>query len=50
MDVTTLAAAGSFFTTIGDVVPFAFSGVEVGHWIEGDNAFKERKCCSPSCG
>jgi hypothetical protein len=50
MDLNNLAAAGFFFTTIGDVVRCAFCGVEVGHWIEGDYAFKEHKRWSPSCG
>jgi hypothetical protein len=32
------------------VVRCAFYQVEVGHWIEGDDAFKEHKRWSPSYG
>jgi hypothetical protein len=39
MDVNQLAAAGFFFTNRGDVVRCAFCGVEVGHWVEGNDAF-----------
>jgi hypothetical protein len=49
MDVNKLAAAGFFYTTIGDVVRRAFFQVQVGHWIEGDDAFKDNKRWSPSC-
>jgi hypothetical protein len=43
MDVNKLAAAGFFFTTLGDVVRCEFCQVEVGHWIEGGDAFKQHK-------
>jgi hypothetical protein len=49
MYVNKLAAAGFFFTTMGDVVRWAFCQVQVGHWIEGDDAFKEHKRWSPFC-
>jgi len=49
MDVNQLVAAGFFFTNRGDVVRCAFCGVEVGHWVEGDDAFKDHKRWSPSC-
>jgi len=42
MDVYQLAAAGFFFTNRGDVVRCAFCGVEVGYWVEGDDAFKDQ--------
>jgi hypothetical protein len=32
------------------VVRCAFCGVVVGHWIEGEAAFKVHKRWSPSCG
>jgi len=41
MDVNQLAAAGFFLSNRGDVVRCAFCGVEVWHWVEGDNAFKD---------
>jgi len=31
------------------VVRCAFCGVEVGHWVEGDDAFKDHQRWSPSC-
>jgi hypothetical protein len=43
MDVNQLAAAVFFFTNRGDVVCCAFCGVEVGHWIEGDDEFKDHQ-------
>ena len=49
MDVNQLAAAGFFFTNRGDVVRCAFCGVEVGQWVEGDDAFKEHQRLSTSC-
>jgi hypothetical protein len=49
MDVNKLAAAGFFFTAKGVVVRCAFCRVEIGRWIEGDDAFKEHKRWSPSC-
>jgi len=49
VDVNQLVAAGFFFTNRGDVVRCAFCGVEVGHWVEGDDAFKDHKRWSPSC-
>ena len=48
MDVNRLAAAGFFFTNRGDVVRCAFCGVEVGHWVEGDDTFKDHQRWSPS--
>ena len=50
MDVNQLAAAGLFFTNRCDVVRCAFCGVEVGHWVEGDDAFQDHQRCSSSCG
>ena len=49
MDVNQLAAAGFFFTNRGDVVRCAFCEVEVGQWVEGDDAFKDHQRWSPSC-
>ena len=49
MDVNQLVAAGFFFTNRGDVVRCAFCGVEVGQWVQGDDAFKDHKRWSPSC-
>ena len=49
MDVNQLAAAGFFFTNRGDVVHCAFCEVEVGQWLEGDDAFKDHQRWSPSC-
>jgi len=49
MDINQLAAAGFFFTHWGDVVRCAFCGMEVGHWVEGDYAFKDHQRWSPSC-
>jgi len=48
MDVNQLAAVGFFFINRGDVVRFAFCGVEVGQW-KGDDAFKGHQRWSPSC-
>jgi hypothetical protein len=45
-----LRSHSPFFTTLGDVVRCAFCQVEGGHWIEWDDAFKEHKRWSPSCG
>jgi hypothetical protein len=44
MDVNQLAAAGFFFTNRGDVVRCAFCKVEVGQWVEEDDAFKDHQC------
>jgi len=41
MHVNQPAAAGFFFTNRGDVVRGAFCGVEVQHWVVGDDAFKD---------
>jgi len=49
MDVNQLVAAGFFFTNRGGVVRCAFCGVEVEHWVEGDDAFKDHQRWSPSC-
>ena len=49
LDVNQLVAAGFFFTNRGDEVRCAFCGVEVGHWVEGDDAFKDHQRWSPSC-
>ena len=49
MDVNQLAAAGFFFTNRGDVVRCAFCEVEVGQWVEGDDAFKDHQRWRPSC-
>ena len=49
MDVNQLAAAGFFFTNRGNVVRRAFCEVEVGQWVEGDDAFKDHQRWSPSC-
>jgi len=48
MDVNQLAAVGFFFTNRGDVVRCEFCEVEVGQWVEGDDAFKGHKGWSPS--
>jgi hypothetical protein len=48
MDVNQVAAAGFFFTNWGDVVRCAFWEVEVGQWVEGDDAFKDHQIWSPS--
>jgi hypothetical protein len=49
MDVNQLAAAEFFFTNRGDLVRCAFCEMEVGQWVEGDDAFKDHQRCSPSC-
>jgi len=49
MDVNQLVDAWFFFTNRADVVRCAFCGVEVGHWVEGDDAFKHHQRWSPSC-
>jgi len=49
MDVNQLAAAGFFFTNRGDAVRCAICEVEVGQWVEGDDAFKEHQRWSSSC-
>ena len=49
MDVNHLATVGFFFTNWGDVVGCTFCGVEVGHWKEGDDVFKDHQRWSPSC-
>jgi hypothetical protein len=48
MDVKQLAAARFFLTNRGHVVRCAFCGVEIGHWIEGNDAFKDHQRWSPS--
>jgi len=48
IDVNQPAADGFFFTNRGDVVCWAFCGVEVAQW-EGDDAFKGHQRWSPSC-
>jgi len=48
MDGNQLAAAGFFFTNRGDV-RFAFCKMQIGQWEEGDDAFKDHQCWSPSC-
>ena len=50
MDVNQLAAARFFFTNRGDLVHCVFCGVEVGHWVEGDDKFKYHQRWSPCCG
>jgi len=45
-----MAAAGCFFTNRGDVFRCVFCGVEDGHCVEGDDAFKDHQRWSPSCG
>ena len=50
MDGNRLAAAGFYFTNQSDEVRSTFCGVEVGHWKEGDSAFKKHQHCSPFCG
>jgi hypothetical protein len=47
MDQNQLALAGFFFR--GDVAYCAFCDVEVGQWVEGDDAFKDHQIWSPSC-
>jgi hypothetical protein len=32
------------------VVCYAFCGLQVGHWVEGDDAFKNHSHWSPFCG
>jgi len=49
MDVNQLVAAGFLSTYRGEVVRCAFCGVEGGHWVEGDDAFKYHQRWSPSC-
>jgi hypothetical protein len=49
MDVNQLTGAGYFFTNRGHVVHFAFCEVDVGQWVEGDDAFKDHQRLSPSC-
>jgi len=45
-----LAAAGFYSTKLSDIVCCAFCGVQVGHWEEGDDPFKEHQRWSLSCG
>lgn len=45
-----MSAAGFYFRNLGDVFRCAFSGVAVGQWEEGDDGFRNRQRCSPSCG
>jgi hypothetical protein len=49
MDINQLTAAGFFFTNRSDVVRCEFCEVVVGHWVEGDEAFKNHQRLSPSC-
>jgi len=49
INVNQPVAAGFFFTNRGDVVRCAFCGMEVGHWVERDDAFKDHQRWSPSC-
>jgi hypothetical protein len=50
MDKNYLSSAGFYFTNCDDVVRWAFCGVEVGKWDEGDEAFRDYQRWSPSCG
>jgi hypothetical protein len=49
MDVNQLVAAWFFYTNRRDVVRCAFCAVKLGHWVEGDDAFKDHKLFCPSC-
>ena len=44
-----LAAAEFYFRNWSDVVRCAFCGIEVGHWKESDDVFKDPQRWSPSC-
>ncbi|XP_023710490.2 baculoviral IAP repeat-containing protein 2 [Cryptotermes secundus] len=50
MDPNRLAAAGFYYINQGDVVRCVFCGVEVGHWEEGDDPFRDHQRWAPSCG
>jgi len=50
IDKNHLVSAGFYSTKLSDVVCCAFCGVQVGHWEEGDDPFKEQQRWSPSCG
>jgi len=50
IDKNHLAAAGFNSTKLSNVVCCAFFGVQLGHWEEGDDQFKEHQRWSPSCG
>jgi len=50
MDANQLAAVGFYFTKHSVIVLCGFCGVEIGYWTEGDDALKEHRRWSPSCG
>lgn len=45
-----MAAAGFYFLKREDIVRCAFCGVEIGHWVTGDNPLHDHERWSPSCG
>ena len=49
-DKNHLASARFYSTKLSDIVCCAFCGVQVGHWEEGDDPFKEHQRWSPSFG
>jgi E3 ubiquitin-protein ligase XIAP len=50
MDPHRMAAAGFYYINQADVVRCAFCSVEVGHWEEGDDPFRDHQRWAPSCG
>jgi len=50
MNTNEMAAAGFYFINWSYVVRRAFCGVRLGRWEDGDPAFKEQQCWSPSSG
>jgi hypothetical protein len=50
MDKNSLAVAGFYYTSRGDIVRCAFCGVEVGCWQQEDWPLEDHKYFSPSCG
>ena len=49
MDENQLAAAGFYYTDWSDVGHCAFCGLELGHWQEGDDPFRDHQRWSTSC-
>jgi hypothetical protein len=49
MNKNDMAAAGFYFTGIGDVVRCPFCGVQIGYWEPRDETFSDHKRGSPSC-
>jgi len=48
IDKNILAAIGFYYTNWNDAVRCAFCDVELGHWKEGDNGFKDQQRWSQS--